>query len=673
MILLHRILAVSCLMILVMPLALSDVHGVVSPSSYQALLEDDFSQGLGKWHPVAGNWAIQNGELHGASDQTQGIASAGDSSWTDYVFSARVKSLSNSTDILLVRFQDSSNYYRVTLLWNRMEIWLRRQGSDQLIYRETSWGYSLNTTDWHEVRVKIYGTIPTITAYIDDYPEITAKDLSGQAIPNGMVGLGINKGASSAFTAVKTTTLHPDSTGAQRIILLLVEFPDVKHTLTSDQVYQNVFPKLNSYYTEVSYNQTWIVGAVTPGWKILEKPSSYYDIAKITGSGLQNGRDIEFLKDAILAWDNEIDYKKYDYIFVAGPRNSVWGYTWFQVFIAKTNDGITVTAATAQSENQAWDVYAHEFSHLSLGLPDLYSYAIAFSGPPDYRQAAIYVGPWDLMSRADPRPGIGAWGKIHVGWISQDRILEIYPGKQGAATVNPLENSTTGIETVLVYLNSTTYFVIENREQIGFDSVLPDKGILISYIDEGKYWRGNGPVVVQDANPGSAPRWQLPHPTFDIGPTAKPRYTNQTFNLSVSLLDKFQNGSYIIAVGRPDSIEAAKSAYLGLREAANAIQEATAAGRTEGLDQARASLAQAWQQFSSGSFQQALASAEQSKATANAATAPSQTHQATSQTAAVQESIPQIAMPILVILVVGVVLVVIVAAGAFFLLKRKRA
>jgi M6 family metalloprotease-like protein len=652
----HRILAVSCLMILAMPLSLNGVHAVVSQSSYRTLLEDDFSQGLAKWHPVAGNWVIQNGELQGASNQTQGIVSAGDTSWTDYILSVRVKSLTNSTDILLVRFQDSSNYYRLILLRDHMEIWLRRQGSDQLIYRETPWGYSLQTTDWHDVRVKIYGTAPTITAYIDNYPEITVKDLSGQAIPNGMVGLSVNRGTSSAFRAVKTTTLHPDSTGAQRIILLLVEFPDVKHNLTSDQVYQDVFPKLNQYYTQVSYNQTWIVGAVTSGWKILLKPSSYYDIAKITGSGLKNGRDIEFLKDAILAWDNETDYRKYDYVFVAGPRNSVWGYTWFQVLIAKTNDGITVTAATAQSENQAWDVYAHEFSHLSLGLPDLYSYAIAFSGPPDYRQAAIYVGPWDLMSRADPRPGIGAWGKIHVGWISQDRILEIHPGKQGAATVIPLEESPLGTQAILVYVSPTTYFVIENREQIGFDSGLPDKGILVTYVDEGKYWLGNGPVVVQDANPGSGPRWQLPHPTFDVGPTAKPQYTNGTFNLSMSLLDKFSNGSYVIAVGRPDSMDAAKSAYLGLSEAADAIQKATAAGRAEGLDQARVSLAHARQQFSSGSFEQALASAEQSKATANAAATPSQTQQDTSRTA-----------------MVYVVLAVIVAAGAFFLLKRKRA
>ena len=38
------------------------------------------------------------------------------------------------------------------------------------------------TTDWHDVAVKIYGAIPTITAYIDNYPEITVKDVTGQSI-----------------------------------------------------------------------------------------------------------------------------------------------------------------------------------------------------------------------------------------------------------------------------------------------------------------------------------------------------------------------------------------------------------------------------------------------------------------------------------------------------------
>ena len=185
------------------------------------------------------------------------------------------------------------------------------------------------------------------------------------------------------------------------------------------------------------------------------------------------------------------------------------------------------------------------------------------------------------------RPQIGAWGKIHVGWIPEDRTREIYANQQGAVLINPLENTTIGIQAITIYVTPTTYFLVENREQVGFDSVLPDKGILISYVDEGKYWRCNGPVVVQDANSGSGSRWQLLHPTFNTGPQSNSLYTNNTFNLAVDLVDRYPNGSYLVAVGKPDSIDMAKSAYLNLNVANAAIQNASTTGRTQGLDQAK--------------------------------------------------------------------------------------
>jgi M6 family metalloprotease-like protein len=619
-----RISPLLFLAILVFPLnAVPMAYAVVSSSSYKVLLEDDFSQGLTKWNPLQGAWAVQNGELHGSSSGTDAVISAGDISWGDYVFSVRVKSVTNSSDILLVRLQGAQNYYRVVLFRDHMEIWLRRSGIDHLLYREKSWGYSINTTDWHQLKVKIYGTSPTITAYWDDYPEITVKDLSNQPISAGMIGLGDSSAAQSAFDTVTVTTLHPDSTGAQKIILLLVEFPDVRHHLTPQQVYDNVFPALNQYYTEASYNLTWVVGSVTPEWRTLQNPSTYYDIAQVTGSGYRNGRDLQFLKDAILAWDNETDYRKYDYVFVCGAGGSVWGYTYFQVTIAKTNDGTTIDRATAQPESDDWNVYAHEFGHLSLGLPDLYSYQIAFRGPPDWREAAVYVGPWDLMSRSNERPQPGAWDEIHVGWIPQSKILEILPDQQGSAMIEPLENPTSGIQAIIIYETPTTYFMVENRQPIGHDSVLPDRGILVSYVDEGKYWRGNGPVVVQDANPTSGPRWQLLHPTFNTGPGAKSQYTNQTYNIAITLLDRLSDNSYLVAVSTPNAVDTAKSAYDSLNQATMALRNAVAAGRLEGLSQANASLQEAWNLFGQGNFQQAENLAKQ----ANAALLPGQTTQ----------------------------------------------
>lgn len=482
------------------------------------------------------------------------MISAGDSAWIDYVFSVHVRNREGLVYAVLVRWQDPDNYYRVVLKQDHFEFWLRRSGDEQLLYRESPWGFSTAMEEWHEVKVKLYGVVPTIEAYIDAQPEITVKDLSGRSISSGMIGLAVEAGVLSLFDDVKVTTLHPDIAGPYSIILLLVEFPDVKHTQSPQQMYDKIFPTLNRYYTESSYNLTWVNGQVTPEWKALQKPSTYYDISTITGSGWQKGRTIEFIADAIHAWDDEVDYRKYDYVFVAGPRDSVWGYAETCCLQISTDDGITITRGSGERENYDWRTYAHELGHI-FSLPDLYSYEIAFSGPRDWREAAIYVGPWDLMSRSDDRPQIGAWGKIKLGWIPPGRILELLPGQQGAiATIDPLETQTSGIQSIIVYLNATTYFLIENRQPIGFDKVLPDKGVLVSYVDEAKCWRGDGPVVVQDASPETGPRWQLLHPTLDIAPGKRDRLANQTCDLAIGLLGK-QGDSYKITVGNPSFVD----------------------------------------------------------------------------------------------------------------------
>lgn len=545
------------------------VHGAVSSSSYQTLLEDDFSSGLDKWNILQGTWKVSGGELQGSSEQGAGMITAGDVAWKDYIFTVGFRSPSNSPLKILVRWQDAANYYKLVVTSSHIEVWLVRNGNARMLYRELD-SFYVDQTKPDDLKIRIHGAVPTISIYHYGYPEITVKDLSGESVPSGKIGFSVEQGTTAAFRDVKVTTLHADVVGPQRVILLLVEYPDIKHTLSPDQIYANVFPTLNQYFTEVSYNQTWIIGQVTPSWKMLQNPSTYYGLSTVTGPGWSKGRAVTFLHDAIMAWDKEIDFNKYDYVFVAGAGESIWGYTDFQEVLATTNDGVTITGATAQRESYTWTVYAHEFGHLALGLPDLYSYGIAFTGPSDYRVAAIYAGPWDLMSRSNERPQIGSWGKIHAGWILDGGVLELLPGQEGAALIQPLEKPTAGVEAVVIYLNFTTYFIIENRQPVGFDKVLPDKGILVSYVDEGKYWRGNGPVVVQDAHPESGPRWQLPHPTFNIGTNAVSQYTNNTYNIAVSLLDMV-NDSYIVAFGRPEDMSKAKAAY---QTAKDSLQQA---------------------------------------------------------------------------------------------------
>jgi M6 family metalloprotease-like protein len=573
-----------CLLLTVSESMLGSNHpviGAVNSSTYQTLFEDDFSTGMDKWSPIVGTWNVIDRELHGSSNQDRGVVYppqhrvgmiwAGDGSWTDYIFSVGFRSLLSSKPVeVLFRWQDAGNYYKIVVTSSHMEIWITRHENSSMLYREPD-SYLINQTEPDDISIKIHGSIPTISVYHHGYPEITVKDLSGQSLASGKIGFSVEPGTYTAFRDVKVTTLHADLVGAQKVILLLVEYPDLKHTLSPEQIYANVFPTLNAYYTEVSYNQTWIIGKITPSWKMLQNTSTYYDLSSVTSSGWSKGRDVTFISDAIRAWDREVDFSEYDYVFIAGAGNSIWGYTDFQVPLATTDDGVTITGATAQREVYDWTIYAHEFGHLALGLPDLYSYEIAFTRPSDYRAAAIYVGPWDLMSRSDNRPQIGSWAKIHAGWIPDSTVLELLPGQNGAAMIQPLERPTSGVDAVIVYIDGVRYFIVENRQPVGFDRVLPDRGILISYVDESKYWRGNGPVVVQDAHPESGPRWQLPHPTFNLGPNAIPEYTNSTYNVSVSLLDMV-NDSYVVAFGKPGDMSAAKTAYQTAKQSLKQAQ-----------------------------------------------------------------------------------------------------
>ncbi len=57
---------------------------------------------------------------------------------------------------------------------------------------------------------------------------------------------------------------------------------------------------------------------------------------------------------------------------------------------------------------------------------------------------------------------------------------------------------------IKVPLNSTTYYLIENRQPVGSDVNLPSSGVLILYcndaVDECR--NGKAPVKIMDANPG---------------------------------------------------------------------------------------------------------------------------------------------------------------------------
>ncbi|MFQ6105279.1 MAG: M6 family metalloprotease domain-containing protein [Candidatus Glassbacteria bacterium] len=126
-------------------------------------------------------------------------------------------------------------------------------------------------------------------------------------------------------------------------------------------------------------------------------------------------------------------------------------------------------------------VFCHEFGH-SLGLPDLY----------DYDGSSEGIGGWGLMgsgswggnqNQPELPTHMCAWSKEQLGWLTPIE-LSSNTGLVSLPQVEDLpiavkswrDGDYTGVE----------YFLIENRQQVGFDQSLITPGILIWHIDNSR-------------------------------------------------------------------------------------------------------------------------------------------------------------------------------------------
>lgn len=83
-----------------------------------------------------------------------------------------------------------------------------------------------------------------------------------------------------------------------------------------------------------------------------------------------------------------------------------------------------------------------------------------------------------LVRKGEPPPGISSFTKIRLGWIQERQVQIVKPGETSFAMLAPLS---AGGETLAVKipLDDGTYYLVENRQQTGFDRILPDSGMLV--------------------------------------------------------------------------------------------------------------------------------------------------------------------------------------------------
>lgn len=296
-------------------------------------------------------------------------------------------------------------------------------------------------------------------------------------------------------------------TGGDKVLVICVDFSDKPYTIPISTIQNRFFgtsgKTMRNFYNEVSHG-LYIPDGIVVGWYRVPQTYAYYRDDPITagcdyGIGHYPNNTQRLYEDALTMLDNDPNITNstlsgldidgdgnLERIFVVhaggeaaygGDCNEIWAVRWgiSPVTIkGKTFSGFVITSEyiDVYTDPQRSGVDCHEFGH-TLGLPDLYDYSGNTNG----------VGKWSLMASGSWGTDYGitpshldAWSKIQFGW------MDTMTNQVGSISLNCVEN----YNTALIYTTSdpNEYFIIENRQKIGFDAYLPGSGLLIWHIND---------------------------------------------------------------------------------------------------------------------------------------------------------------------------------------------
>jgi hypothetical protein len=146
----------------------------------------DFND-LSGWNVSSGNWSVQNGTLE-ASSNANGLIYAGDVTWKDCTFTAKIKIAADSpqTKVALCLYLDPVNLY-----WAGLGSWGHSFFISRTVYGVSQElvfsgdGADLDRDVWHIVSVKV--SSGAIKLYVDYSLKLVAND---STFESGLVGIG---------------------------------------------------------------------------------------------------------------------------------------------------------------------------------------------------------------------------------------------------------------------------------------------------------------------------------------------------------------------------------------------------------------------------------------------------------------------------------------------------
>lgn len=314
---------------------------------------------------------------------------------------------------------------------------------------------------------------------------------------------------------------------APRGLVILVNFKDVTFGTEKSE--------MDSMLTAINYSRNYTYTYRGKTYKITSKGSArqyFYDssngqynphfdvVGPVTvknnmsyyGQNDSNGNDMyadQMVSEACKLADTkfDVDFTQYDnnndgkvdFVFViyagfgeadGGAATTIWPHSW-NLLSAGTRCEVDTKIVDLYACGNELDNYSkkhtgigtfcHEFSHV-LGLPDLYVTSTATHST---------MNEWDIMdygpynNEGNTPPAYSAYERFFMGWL-QPRLIT----KPENVKLKDLKTSN---EALLISTNDqhnligndpdpTTFYLVENRQQTGWDAHLPGHGMMLTKI-----------------------------------------------------------------------------------------------------------------------------------------------------------------------------------------------
>ena len=215
------------------------------------------------------------------------------------------------------------------------------------------------------------------------------------------------------------------------------------------------------------------------------------------------------VKEACELVDDSVDFSLYDnnndgyvdFVFVVyagygeadgGGANTIWPHAWNLYTAAGKKcqlDGKIIDLYACGNELDYYSkqhtgigTFCHEFSHV-LGLPDLYDTEQTHGKKTMGMWSILDYGPYN--NEGNTPPAYSAYERFMMGWLVPELIVDSanIVLKELNSSQNALLISTTDEHNLIGNdPNPTTFYVLENRQQEGWDEYLPGHGLMLTKI-----------------------------------------------------------------------------------------------------------------------------------------------------------------------------------------------